>query len=410
MKKWLIALTGTCIHVLLGTVYAWSFFQTPLVETTGWSHSQVAWAFSLSIFMLGVAAAWGGFQLPRFGPRALAMAGGFLYGLGYVLAAFALNNHMLWLLYLGFGICGGTGLGLAYVTPVATVSKWFDRFQGLAAGLVVMGFGLGALVMSKALAPWFLALTQQDLSRTFLYLGAVFIVLLPLLALLLRNPAEQSTISANTPAPSYREHLFARPFVVLWLMFAINIIAGMVFIAFQSPLLQDLLSAKSPELSKVSLVSQGATLIAFSSLFNGAGRFFWGFVSDFLGRTQSFRVLLFVQVLIFSLLTQVESPLVFSVLVCAILLCYGGGFGVMPSLIKERYGAHLMPVMYGSILTAWSVGGVIGPQLVAYLMDHQSSQAGLLSFLMSGALVALGFVLSFWLPAHAKKEVSHLHD
>lgn len=398
MSKWLIALTGSCIHLLLGTVYAWSFFQTPLVESTSWSHSQVAWAFSLSIFMLGVSAAWGGFKLPRFGPRSLAMTGGFLYGLGYLLSALALKNHMLWLLYLGFGICGGTGLGLAYVTPVTTVSRWFDRFQGVAAGLVVMGFGLGALVMSKALAPFFLSLTRQDLPQTFFYLGAVFIVLLPLLALFLQNPVEQTTASVKTPALSYRKHLLARPFVILWLLFAVNIIAGMVFIAFQSPLLQDLLLAQSRDISRASLVSQGATLIAFSSVFNGVGRFFWGSISDFLGRTLSFRVLLFVQVLIFILLTMVESPLLFSVLVCGILLCYGGGFGVMPSLIKELYGARLMPVMYGSILTAWSAGGVIGPQLVAYLMDHQGSQAGFLSFIVSGTLLFTGFLLSFLLP------------
>lgn len=398
MSKWFIALIGSCIHLLLGTVYAWSFFQTPLVESTDWSHSQVAWAFSLSIFMLGVAAAWGGFKLPRFGPRKLAMFGGFLYGMGYLLSALALKNHVLWLLYLGFGMCGGTGLGLAYVTPVATVSKWFDRFQGVAAGLVVMGFGLGALVMSKILAPFFLSLSGQDLSQTFFYLGAVFIVLLPLLALFLHNPVEQAAISKSAPTLSYRKNLLAKPFVILWVLFAINIIAGMVFIAFQSPLLQDLLLAQSPDMSKTSLASQGATLIAVSAVFNGIGRFLWGSVSDFLGRTLAFRILLFVQVFIFVLLTQIESPLIFSILVCGILLCYGGGFGVMPSLIKEYYGAHLMPVMYGSILTAWSVGGVVGPQLVAYLMDYQGSQAGFLSFLVSGALLLLGFLLSFLLP------------
>lgn len=322
MNKWLVALTGACIHLLLGTVYAWSFFQTPLVESTGWSNSQVAWAFSLSIFMLGVAAAWGGFKLPYFGPRVLAISGGFLYGLGYLLSALALRNHELWLLYLGFGVCGGTGLGLAYVTPVATVSRWFDRFQGVAAGLVVMGFGLGALVMSKAMAPFFLSLTAQDLARTFFCLGIVFIIALPLLSFFLKNPVEQVTASLNARTTSYRSHVFARPFLVLWLLFAVNIVAGMVFIAFQSPLLQDLLLAQSPDISKASLVSQGATLIAFSSVFNGVGRFLWGSISDFLGRARSFRVLLFVQILIFILLTRVESPLFFSVLVCAILLCY----------------------------------------------------------------------------------------
>lgn len=188
---------------------------------------------------------------------------------------------------------------------------------------------------------------------------------------------------------------------ILWLLFAINIIAGMVFIAFQSPLLQSLLLAQNPELPKASLVSQGATLIALSSAFNGAGRFLWGSISDLLGRIRSFRMLLLVQVLIFILLTQTSSPLVFSVLVCGILLCYGGGFGVMPSLIKELYGAQLMPVMYGSILTAWSLGGIIGPQLVAYLLDQHGNQAGLFSFLVSGILLLLGLLLSFVLPKNA---------
>lgn len=175
----------------------------------------------------------------------------------------------------------------------------------------------------------------------------------------------------------------------------------MVFIAFQSPLLQSLLLAQNPELPKASLVSQGATLIALSSAFNGAGRFLWGSISDLLGRIRSFRMLLLVQVLIFILLTQTSSPLVFSVLVCGILLCYGGGFGVMPSLIKELYGAQLMPVMYGSILTAWSLGGIIGPQLVAYLLDQHGNQAGLFSFLVSGILLLLGLLLSFVLPKNA---------
>lgn len=142
MKKWLIAFTGTLVHLLLGTVYAWSYFQSPIVESTGWNNSQVAWAFSLSIFMLGLAAAWGGVKLPKYGAKKLAMMGGGLYAIGYLLSAVALHHHLLGLLYIGFGFIGGTGLGLAYVTPVATVSKWFTKHQGLATGMVVMGLDL----------------------------------------------------------------------------------------------------------------------------------------------------------------------------------------------------------------------------------------------------------------------------
>ena len=129
-KKWLIAIMGTLTHLSLGTVYAWSFFQTPITELVGWSNTQVAWAFSLSIFMLGVMAAWGGTKIDKYGPRKLAITGGVMYALGYIISAYALSSGILWLLYLAFGILGGAGLGLAYVTPVATVSKWFTDKQG----------------------------------------------------------------------------------------------------------------------------------------------------------------------------------------------------------------------------------------------------------------------------------------
>ena len=187
-RKWLIVIMGTLTQLSLGTVYAWSFFQTPITELVGWSNTQVAWAFSLSIFMLGVMAAWGGAKIDKYGPRKLAIIGGVMYALGYVISAYALSSGTLWLLYLAFGVLGGAGLGLAYVTPVATVSKWFTEKQGLATGMVVMGFGLGALVMSKLLAPFFLHLSSNSLSTTFLYIGLTLIVVLPISASFMQLP------------------------------------------------------------------------------------------------------------------------------------------------------------------------------------------------------------------------------
>jgi OFA family oxalate/formate antiporter-like MFS transporter len=144
-KKWLIAVTGTFTHLLLGTVYAWSYFQNPISESAGWNNAQTAWAFSLSIFMLGVTSAWAGNKMSVYGPRRLSMIGGALYAFGYLVSGFALAHRYLFLLYFGFGIMGGIGLGLAYVAPVATVSAWFTHKQGLATGMVVMGFGFGVL-------------------------------------------------------------------------------------------------------------------------------------------------------------------------------------------------------------------------------------------------------------------------
>lgn len=401
MKKWHIAIIGTFTHLLLGTVYAWSFFQTPITEFTGWNNAQAAWAFSLSIFMLGVTAAWAGNKMSVYGPRKLAMVGGALYALGYLISGFALANQSLVLLYFGFGIIGGMGLGLAYVTPVATVSAWFTQKQGLATGMVVMGFGFGALVMSKFLAPVFLKLSDGNLSTTFYYVGAVMIVLIPILASFLQLPKTDKRTEAIQEKISIVNYLKTKPFITVWLIFMINIVAGMIFISFQSPLLQDLLKTKMPvgtDFSDAgivaSLAAAGATLIAISSIFNGLGRFVWGSVSDKIGRMPTFRILLALQAAIFGLLVFVREPVVFSVLVCIVLLCYGGGFGVLPSLTKEMYGSKLMSSLYGALLTAWGVGGIIGPQIVAFMKDNYADKAGLYAFVVGGGLLVVGFLIS----------------
>lgn len=401
MKKWLIAITGTFTHLLLGTVYAWSFFQTPITEFTGWSNAQAAWTFSLSIFMLGVTAAWAGNKMSVYGPRKLAIIGGILYALGYLISGFALAGRSLLLLYLGFGIIGGIGLGLAYVTPVATVSAWFTKKQGLATGMVVMGFGFGALVMSKLLAPLFLEISGGNLSTTFYYVGAIMLVLIPISASFLQLPKTDERRETKQEKISISGYIKTKPFIVVWMIFMINIVAGMIFISFQSPLLQDMLKAQMPagtDFSSAeviaSLASAGATLIAFSSIFNGLGRFVWGSISDKIGRMQTFRVLLVLQAVIFGLLIFVRQPIIFSVLVCIVLLCYGGGFGVLPSLTKDMYGSKLMSTLYGAMLTAWGVGGIIGPQIVAFMKDNYADKAGLYAFVVGGGLLVVGLVVS----------------
>ena len=173
-NRWIVALAGAWLQLFLGTVYAWSYFQNPISEAYGWTNTEVAGAFSLAICFLGLAAAWGGTKLPRYGPRRLAAIGGVLFGAGYLVAAAALRWRSLPLLYLGYGVVGGAGLGLGYVTPVATVAKWFPDKKGLATGLVIMGFGFGALLMSKLVAPALCQWSGNDLAVVFTCLGRRF--------------------------------------------------------------------------------------------------------------------------------------------------------------------------------------------------------------------------------------------
>jgi OFA family oxalate/formate antiporter-like MFS transporter len=406
-NRWLVALAGTALQLCLGTVYAWSYFQKPLAESQGWSNAQVAWTFSLAICCLGLAAAWGGMQLPRLGPRPLAMAGGAMFATGHLVAALALENKSLTLLYLGYGVLGGAGLGLGYVTPVATVAKWFPDKKGLMTGMVIMGFGFGALLMSKFFAPRLCDLFHGNLVAVFAWLGIAFLLITVGLGALLRNPPESTAgapqaaarRSIDYPAQSAETRptfLYGR-FAIMWLVFFANIVAGISLIGFQSPLFQDICHLHAPGLSKETLAGYGATLIAVSSLFNGVGRIGWAGLSDRIGRVQTFRIMLASQVLAFGVLTCVSAPWLFAALICYSLLCYGGGFGTMPAFVLDAFGPAKMARVYGAMLTAWSAAGIVGPQLVAHLKDHYADRLAQYLFLGNAAILSLGLALTLGL-------------
>lgn len=410
-NRWLIAGMGTVLQVALGTVYAWSYFQQPVMAANNWSNAQAAWAFSLAIFCLGLAAAWGGVNLPKYGPRKLAMTGGSLFGLGYLIAAYALHSKSLLLLYAGYGVVGGIGLGLGYVTPVATAAKWFPDKKGFVTGMVVMGFGFGALVMAKILAPVFMAMTGGNLVQVFSYVGVIMLCITLPASYCLVNPPAGFAPAGMAPAAAAsaqdklatvtaKQCVFSGKFAMMWTVFFLNIVAGIMFIGFQSPLLQDLMkkSLDPATLGNPAVVARladaGATLIAVSSIFNGVGRFFWGGLSDKIGRVQTFRIILGSQCLVFGALLFVGDPIVFGLLVCYILLCYGGGFGSMPSFVLDVFGPRLMPVVYGTILTAWGCGGIVGPQIVAFLKDNFAAQAAQYTFVTAAALLLTGLLIT----------------
>lgn len=394
----LIALMATLLQVCLGTVYAWSYFQTPVVQVFGCSQSRAAWAFSLAICFLGLAAAWGGVNLSRFGPRRLATTGGALYALGWVIAGIGLSIKSILLFWAGYGVIGGIGLGLGYVTPVATVAKWFPDRKGLATGMVVMGFGLGALVMSKVLAPRLMSFTGGNLAMVFMLTGAIMACATLATGWFMVNPPiNGDMIKAETVRNGGSEGILSRRFAGMWLVFFCNIAAGIMLIGFQSPMMQSLLTTRGGPMSPEQLAAAGATLIAISSLFNGLGRFFWGGVSDRLGRATTFRLILLTQILAFVALGLAQSPWLFGTLVCYVLLCYGGGFGAMPSFVLDVFGPQRMPVVYGAMLTAWSAAGIAGPQLAAMIRDRAGSTAALYTFVAGGVLLTMGLATAWFL-------------
>ena len=224
-KRWAIAVAGTVAMTCLGTVYSWSLFTQPLIAAFGWSNTTTTWAFALAIFFLGVGAIIGGRWQDRRGPRPVAVTGVVLWGVANVLAGLGVARFGAPWMYVTYGVLGGLGLGLGYVTPVAAVAKWFPDRRGLGTGMVVMGFGLGAFLYNNILKsiPAFSAVAAEagkvvaargtgnpgaalsagslgTLSSTFIWSGVIFAVVGGLCASFLRNP----TAPAPAPAPPPR--------------------------------------------------------------------------------------------------------------------------------------------------------------------------------------------------------------
>src|SRR5690554_564120 len=411
-SRWFIAIMGTLLQVVLGTVYAWSFFQRPISVEYGWSNVQTMWIFCLAILFLGLSAAVGGIILPKYCPRKLASIGALLFGGGSLVSAFGLPISSLYLFYLGFGVIGGIGLGLGYVTPVATALKWFPDKKGFITGMVVMGFGLGALAMSKFIAPVLIKITDGNMVQVFFYIAVVLMAIGIPAGLSMKNPPagflpegfspplKSTTTLSHEASLTVKESLLSTKFIGMWLIFFLNISAGIMFISLQSPMIQDLFRIQDATMSTETLAMAGATLIAVSSLFNGIGRFFWGGISDKIGRIQVFRLILSSQILVFILMIFTNNPWVFAILVCYVLLCYGGGFGAMPSYILDVFNAKLMPITYGVILTAWSMGGIVGPQLAAYIRDFYTNTPELIgprTYMVGTALLSIGLLVSLLL-------------
>jgi MFS transporter, OFA family, oxalate/formate antiporter len=413
-NRWLVAIACTVLQLCLGTVYAWSYFQPLLVEQFRWSNTDTSWAFSLNICCLGLSAAWGGVNLERIGPRKLAVAGGILFAAGYALAALALAVESLPLFYLGYGAVSGIGIGLGYVTPMTTVIKWFPDRRGQLTGIVAMGFGLGAFVLSVLLAPILMHMLAGNLTLVFAALGAILGSVAIASAALLKNPPEgylpQGFVAAaqkesQSEGPyaraeqeadlPLRDYLLAGQYAIMWFVFFLNITAGISIISFLSPLYQDIWRLDHPTLERTVLAGYGATLIAVSSLFNGLGRIAWGAVSERLGRLNTFRVLFATQLVVFGLLMTEHNPWVFAALVCYVLSCFGGGFAIMPSMVSDVYGTKRMSRLYGVILTAWSAAGVVGPLMVASIKDSYPDRAVIYAFLLNILVLGVAFTFSF---------------
>jgi OFA family oxalate/formate antiporter-like MFS transporter len=378
----IIAVAGVFMQMALGAVYAWSVFRIPLTHTYGWTVSQVTLTFELAILVLGFAAFAGGMLMKRSGPRPVAIAAAVLYGLGTVLAGL---SHNLTALYLAYGGIAGTGLGLGYIVPIATLVRWFPDKRGMITGIAVAGFGAGALVTAP-IAQRLIA--SVGVSNTFVILGIAYFVIIMLAATVMNNPPP-----GYSPAgfqPSTARGSAARDFTLpqalrtwqwygLWLTLFLNTTAGIAIISQASPMAQ--------EISHVNAAA-AAALVGIISIANGAGRFLWAWFSDAIGRKAVFLTMFLLQAVAFLLLSHVSGFVSLAVLAFVILLCYGGGFGTMPSFATDYFGARDIGSIYGLMLTAWGAAAVAGPTFIAQVRQANGEYQGALRVMALVTLVS----------------------
>ena len=362
VNRWGIALAGILLQIVLGSVYAWSIFRSPLVKQFHWTISQVTLTFTICIVVVGFAAFLGGLWLSKTGPKTVGVTGAFLYGLGTMLAS--LSADRLSVLYLTYGVLGGIGLGFAYIVPVSVLVKWFPDRRGLITGVAVGGFGAGALITAPVATR---LITAVGVMHTFAYLGLAYMVLGVASALFMRNPEPGWSPAGWTPSPALSGQRSAQNYTLsgalrtwqwwaLWFILFLNTCAGISLISQESPVFQ--------ELAKVSVVV-AAGMVGIVSIGNAVGRVFWSWVSDLLQRRLTFIITFLLQAALFWMLPGIRSATVLTIAAFVILMCYGGGFGTMPAFTADYFGAANVGPIYGLMLTAWGAASAFGPLLVA---------------------------------------------
>ena len=395
MKKnrWLIALSAIAIHLSIGSVYAYSVLKYPIVENLGWSDKTVTVSFTIAIALLGTSAASFGRFVEKWGPRKSATIAAFFFAGGQVIAGFGMLSSSVTLFYLGYGVIGGIGLGLGYISPVSTLVKWFPDRRGLATGMAVMGFGAGSLIA----APVITQLIQGvGLHKMFFIMAVVYFILMISGASYIVKPEDgyMPSFTSNkekkaikiTPSLQQlnaQEAIRTPRFWLLWMMMFINISTGIMLISAASPLAQ----------TKAGMTATAAAaMVGIMGLFNGGGRLGWSAFSDRLGRSNVFLMFFAVEAIIMLLLPNVTNALLLQGLIFITVSMYGGGFALLPAFISDLFGTRQLGAIHGLLLTAWSAAGVFGPLLVAYINDATGSYNT--AFYIFAGLIGIAFVIS----------------
>ena len=381
-SRWLFPPAALSIHLCIGQVYAFSVFNNPLVESAGgaWTDGQVVRIFSVAIVFLGLSAMTFGKWVEKNGPRRSMLVAAFLFAGGFFVSALGVKLQSLWLVYLGYGVLGGCGLGLGYISPVSTLMKWFPDKPGMATGMAIMGFGGGAMIgapLAVSLMNYYGDVSSTGVVETMLTMGAIYFCFMMFGVVTARIPApgwkpegwepdvKKQNKLITTANVSADNAIKTRQFWQLWIILCFNVTAGIGVLSVASPMIQNVMGVS---------VAVAGGFVGLLSLFNLLGRFFWSSFSDKIGRKTVYMIYLGLGAIVYFLVPEVATMgnLLLFVLVWGLIYSmYGGGFSTIPAYLKDLFGTYQVGAIHGRLLTAWSTAGILGPSLVVFIKQKQ---------------------------------------
>jgi len=418
-SRWMVPPAALAVHLCIGQAYAFSVFNGPLTKVIGitqsdpadWALTSLGWIFSLAIVCLGLSAAFAGRWLEKVGPRRTMFTAACCFGAGFMVSALGVWLHQIVLLYLGYGLLGGIGLGLGYVSPVSTLIRWFPDRRGMATGMAIMGFGGGAMIaapMSVALMNHFKSATSVGVAETFVVMGVLYFISMTIGSLAIRIPPVDWK-PAGWTAPVAQGKLISRnhvhidealktpQFYLIWLVLFFNVTAGIGILSQASVMIQ--------ESFKESITAAAAAgFVGLLSLFNMGGRFVWASASDALGRKNTYFVFFLLGAVLYYLVPSFAAAGNVALFVAAyavILSMYGGGFATVPAYLADIFGTAFVGGIHGRLLTAWAAAGVAGPVLINYIRAYEvahgvaSADAYTITLRIMVVLLLLGAACNF---------------
>jgi MFS family permease len=434
-SRWLVPPAALCIHLAIGQAYAFSVFNKPLGQLIGvtdpapgdWTLVQISFIFSVAIVFLGLSAAVGGRWVEDVGPRKAMFVSALCFSGGLLIAGGGVALHAFALVILGYGVVGGIGLGIGYISPVSTLIKWFPDRPGLATGTAIMGFGGGALIGSPLavnLMKFYAGHTASGapastgVAPTLLAMGAIYLCFMLVGVFTVRVPPAdyrpagyvpptKSTKMIGTRNVLVAEAVRTPQFYLLWAVLFLNVTAGIGILQSASPMIQEMFPARFPHADALQTAKSAATaggFVGLLSLFNMAGRILWASTSDAIGRRPTYMIFFALGAVLYAIVPTLghSGNLVLFVLASGIILSmYGGGFATIPAYLRDLYGTLNVGAIHGRLLTAWSAAGVVGPLLVNSIRQYQIGRGvakadaySTTVYIMAGLLV-VGFICNF---------------